>query len=71
MQDENVGLSRLHWNVAPASDEKLNEADVLLTVPVGPDPIVVVGPVVSSVNVRVAGDGSRLPTLSTARTWNV
>ena len=60
-----------------SEEEKLNEADVLLTVPVGPESMVVFGGVVSGggavfiVQVRVAGVASTLPAASVALTENV
>ncbi|MDH4346837.1 MAG: hypothetical protein OEW31_10930, partial [Thermoleophilia bacterium] len=70
-QAEKAPPSIRHWNVEPGSEaEKANVADVDVTVPLGPDVIVVVGPTVSTVNERVAGEGSALPIASTARTAN-
>ena len=78
--------SRLHSNfrfaakVTLSEPVKLNEAEVLLTVPEGPEPesMVVFGGVVSvppvvvdTVQVRVAGVGSTLPAASMALTWKV
>ena len=71
MQAAKAAVSRRHSNVAPASLVKANEAEFVLMVPVGPLVIVVSGATVSTVNVRVAGVGSRLPAASRARTSNV
>jgi hypothetical protein len=72
VQPANAEASREHWNVEPVSDElNVNEAVVVVTVPVGPELIVVCGAVVSIVHVRVAGEASRFPTPSVARTRNV
>src|SRR5262249_7997825 len=61
--------SSVHWNVLPASDAvNVNAADVLATVPDGPEVIVVVGATVSTIHVRAAGVWSMLPAASTART---
>src|SRR5690348_3390401 len=49
----------------------MNAALVAATVPVGPLVIIVSGGVRSTVHVRVAGDGSAVPTLLRTRTWNV
>ena len=68
----NGAPSRAHANVALASfdvNEKL--ALAIGTVPVGPDVIVVFGGVRLTVQLRVAGVGSRLPTASRTRTENV
>jgi hypothetical protein len=60
-----------------SEEENVNEADVLLTVPVGPESMVVFGGVVSGggavfiVHVRVAGVASTLPAASVALTENV
>ena len=64
--------SSLHSKVEPASVE-LNEMLALVeaTVPVGPEPIVVSGATVSTVQVRVASVGSTLPAASVARTRKV
>jgi len=71
-QELNAALSTLHWNVLPASlDVKVKAAVVLATVPVGPLVIVVIGATVSTSHVRVAGEGSTLPTGSMARTLKV
>ena len=73
-------LSRLHWNVEPASLElKANEALLVVIVPEGPPSSVVSGAVVSAggagvvstVNERVAGVASVLPAASVARTEKV
>jgi hypothetical protein len=68
----------LHSKVDPASvEENVNEADVLLTVPEGPELMVVFGGVVSgsgavlTVQVRVAGVASTLPAPSVALTEKV
>ena len=68
----------MHSKVDPASDEEnVNEADVLLTVPEGPELMVVFGGVVSgggtvlTVQERVAGVPSTLPAASVALTENV
>ena len=73
-----VPPSRLHSKVEFASDEeKANEAEVLLTDPDGPEPMVVSGGVVSgagtvlTVQVRDAGVPSALPAASVALTENV
>jgi hypothetical protein len=61
-----------HWKLDPdsvAEKPKLGEED--LVAPDGPLPIVVSGATVSTVNVRVAGEASWLPTGSVARTRNV
>ena len=39
----------------------MNVGEFVVIVPVGPESIVVFGAAVSTVNVRVAGDGSGLP----------
>ena len=66
------GPSSLHSNVDPDSElVKPNDGEVWLVVPVGPELIVVSGAAVSTVNDRVAGDGSTLPAGSVARTENV
>jgi hypothetical protein len=66
-----VGASSRHSNVAPGSlDVNANDGARLLVRPLGPDVIVAVGAVVSTVNERVAA----VPTLfaeSMARTENV
>ena len=49
----------------------MNVGVVTPIVPVGPESIVVFGAVVSTVNVRVAGEASTLPAASVARTRNV
>ncbi len=57
---------------SPASvDVNVNDGAVAFVVPVGPPVIVVSGATVSTVNVRVAGDGSTLRAASVARTENV
>ena len=71
MQTANVPPSMRHSNVEPAFvDVNANEAFVLLVGPVGPDVMVVSGAVLSTVNVRVAGEASTLPAASFARTAN-
>jgi hypothetical protein len=55
----NAAASRLHWNVAVGSgDVNAIDAELDVTVPVGPDVIEVSGAAVSTVNARVAGVGS-------------
>jgi hypothetical protein len=73
-----VAPSSLHSKVEPVSLEvKANEADVLFTVPEGPDVMVVSGGVVSgggavfTVQVRLAGVASTLPAVSLALTSKV
>ena len=66
-----AGVSSLHSNVAPASDEKAKDGEVPFVAPVGPPVIVVSGATVSTVNERVAGEASGLPAASVARTENV
>jgi hypothetical protein len=68
----------LHSKVDPASEEEnVNEAEVLLTLPDGPESMVVFGGVVSgggavlTVQVRVAGVPSTLPAASVALTVKV
>jgi len=68
----------LHSKVDPASvEENVNEADVLLTVPEGPESMAVFGGVVSgggavlTVQERVAGVASVLPAASVALTEKV
>ncbi len=64
--------SSLHWNVEPASlDENVNVALALLTRVEGPLSIDVLGAVVSTVQLRVAGVGSGLPAASVAVTLKV
>src|SRR3954464_653772 len=64
-----------HWNVDPDSvDANAKLAELVVTVPLGPDEIDVFGAVVSAVvtvQVREAGDASVLPTGAVARTSNV
>ena len=62
-----LGRSSLHSNVAPGSLVNANDDEA----PVVTAPSVVSGAVVSTVNVRVAGVASMLPTASRARTENV
>ena len=77
MQPPHAPASSRHWNVEPVSDEvnaKLAELEV--TVPDGPELIVVSGGVVSgggtfTVHVRVAGVASVFAAASVARTSNV
>ena len=67
-----AGVSSLHSNVAPGSgDENVNDGAVTFVGPVGPAVIVVSGATVSTVNDRAAGEASRLPARSRARTENV
>ena len=55
-------MSRRHSNVELVSlEENVNVGEFVVIVPVGPVSIVVFGAAVSTVNVRVAGDGSGLP----------
>ena len=75
MQLAHEPLSTRHWNVDPLSLEVNANVGVLSFVgPVGPEPIVVLGAVVSAggvvstVNARVAGVASTLPAASVART---
>ncbi len=63
--------SRRHSNVAPSSEVNSKEGLEFLVSPFGPELIVVAGPVVSTVQLRLAGVGSALPSVSTARTRNV
>ena len=64
--------SRLHSKSAPASgEEKANDAALVVASAFGPLVTVVSGATVSTVQVRVAGDGSRFPLPSTARTAKV
>jgi hypothetical protein len=77
VQDPQAPASSRHWNVEPVSVEvnpKL--AELLVTVPDGPELIVVSGGVVSgggtlTVHVRVAGVASVFEAASVARTSNV
>ena len=62
-----AGVSSLHSNVAPASDENVNDGAVPLVGPVGPPLIVVSGAAVSTVNARAAGETSMLPAASRPR----
>ena len=64
-------VSSLHSSnpASVAENEKLAAPEA--TVPAGPDAIDVSGGVASTVHVRVAGDGSRLPATSVARTDHV
>ncbi len=63
--------SSAHSNVAASSAENVNAGFLSRVTPVGPPSIVVSGGSVSTVKVRVAGFGSALPAVSTARTRNV
>ncbi len=64
--------SSLHSKVEPLSEAaKANVAEVDLTVPEGPEVIVVLGRTVSTVHARSAGVGSLLPARSTALTLKV
>ena len=58
-------------DAAPTSDENVNEALELFTVPDGPVTIAVCGAVASTLHVREAGVASTFPTASVARTSNV
>ena len=71
MHAANAAASSRHSNVAPGSLVKVNDADVLFVVPVGPPVIVVSGAAASTVNARDAGVASTLPAASMARTRNV
>ena len=63
--------SSLHSKIVPASvAENPNVAAVELVSPDGPESIAVSGGWVSTVQLRTV-TGPRLPTLSTARAWNV
>ena len=65
-------LSSFLWKVTPVSFEvKVTEAVVEETFPDGAAVIVVLGAVVSTVQVAVAGDASVFPAASVARTWIV
>jgi hypothetical protein len=66
-----AGVSSLHSNVAPGSEENVNDWLVADVVPVGPPVIAVSGAVASTVNEREAGDASGVPNPSVARTENV
>jgi hypothetical protein len=58
--------------VSPSSvAEKLKSAELVLTVPEGPESMVVSGAVVSTVQVKSAGVGSVLPASSVAFTEKV
>ena len=64
--------SRRHWNLAPPSeDEKPKVADFEPVDAFGPDVIVVLGATVSTLHVRCAGEWSRVPLASFARTRKV
>ena len=64
--------SKAHSKPAPVSGEEKKKLAVLeATVPDGPESIAVSGAVVSTVHVRDAGEGSALPTASSARTVKV
>lgn len=72
VQAANGDLSKLHWKVASFSlDTKEKAAVVLFAGLAGADVIRVSGGVVFSVQVRLAGVGSRFPAASRARTRNV
>jgi len=67
-----VAPSRLHSNVAvPSELVNVSDADELFVVLGGPPVSVVLGAVVSMVQVNDDGDGSTFPAMSRARTWNV
>jgi hypothetical protein len=66
-----AGVSSLHSNVAPASEENANDGAVPFVTPVGPPVIVVSGGPVSTVKDLVAGVGSTLPAGNAERTLNV
>ena len=75
MQAAQAPLSSWHWKVEPGSDEENeNDAEALVLVPLGPQPIVVSGAVVSgsggrlTVQAQLAGLVSVLPAGSVART---
>jgi hypothetical protein len=63
--------SSRHWNPDGSDASKVKVASVSDVVPDGPDVIVVCGPVVSTVQLRIAGVGSTLRATSLARTSNV
>src|SRR5439155_1977550 len=66
------GPSSLHSNVAPESaEENVNDGVLSVVGPPGPVRIVVSGGPVSTVKDRLAGEGSRLPAPSLARTESV
>jgi hypothetical protein len=72
----NVAPSSEHWNVEPGSlAENVKVAVVEFVLALGPDSMIVCGGVVSTaastVQVRVAGVVSALPTASVATTRNV
>ena len=65
-------LSSLLWKVTPVSFEvKLTEAVVEETSPEGAEVIVVLGAVVSTVQLALAGEASVFPAASIALTWIV
>ncbi len=67
-----LALSMRHWKVEPDSLEAKTKVAVrFLTVPEGPEVIVVSGACESTVNARVAGLASTLPAWSIARTEKV
>src|SRR3954462_14910898 len=66
----NAAPSRLHWNVALASEEIVKAAATLLTGS-GCAPKVVSGAIVSTVQVNVAGVASVFPAPSLAATLTV
>src|SRR3954468_23025776 len=63
--------SRRHSNVAASLAPNVKLAVVAVTVPDGPPVIVVSGAVVSTAQLREAGDASTLPAASVARASNV
>ena len=68
----NCPSSSLHSNVEPGFvDVNANVGVLSLVAPVGPSANAVSGLTVSTVKVRVAGEGSTLPAASCARTENV
>ncbi len=70
-QVANAPESTRHSNRDPDSvDENENVGVLSFVNPVGPPVIVVSGALLSSVNVLLAGEASRFPTASTARTSN-
>jgi hypothetical protein len=72
VQAAKASVSTLHSNVEPGSSDENSKVGVAsLTVPVGPESMLVCGLIVSTVKVADGGLGSRLPASSTARTWNV
>jgi hypothetical protein len=72
VQLEKPPPSSWHWNVLPPSvDVKLKLAAVEFVGFVGLAVMVVFGAVASIVHVKLAGEGSVFPAVSTALTWNV